>query len=104
MPSSRSLAFRRAAFEAAGGYPEWLPIGEDMYLNQRWAELGLRIEPVPSALAWWRVRPTLGATWRQYATPNRQIYICSSSTPPTGGVHGLCGFFAAQTALRRAFR
>ncbi len=67
MPSSRSLAFRREAFEAAGGYPEWLPIGEDMYLNQRWAELGLRIEPVPSALAWWRVRPTLGATWRQYA-------------------------------------
>ena len=48
----------------------------------------------------WFLRPT----WRQYATPNRQIYICSSSTPPTGGVHGLCGFFAAQTALRRAFR
>ena len=67
MPSSRSLAFRREAFEAAGGYPEWLPIGEDMYLNHRWAELGLRIEPVPAALAWWRVRPTLGATWRQYA-------------------------------------
>ena len=48
----------------------------------------------------WFLRPT----WRQYATPNRQIYICSSSTPPTGGVHGLCGFFAAETALRRAFR
>jgi len=48
----------------------------------------------------WFLRPT----WRRYATPNRQIYICSSSTPPTGGVHGLCGFFAAQTALRRAFR
>jgi phytoene dehydrogenase-like protein len=48
----------------------------------------------------WFLRPT----WRRYATPNRQIYICSSSTPPTGGVHGLCGYFAAQTALRRAFR
>lgn len=46
----------------------------------------------------------LRPTWRQYATPNRQIYICSASTPPTGGVHGLCGYFAAQTALRRAFR
>ena len=48
----------------------------------------------------WFLRPT----WRRYATPNRQIYICSSSTPPTGGVHGLCGYFAAQTALRHAFR
>jgi phytoene dehydrogenase-like protein len=48
----------------------------------------------------WFLRPT----WRRYATPNRQIYICSSSTPPTGGVHGLCGYFGAQTALRRAFR
>ncbi len=46
----------------------------------------------------------LRPTWRRYATPNRQIYICSSSTPPTGGVHGLSGYFAAQTALRRAFR
>ncbi|HVH64389.1 MAG TPA: hypothetical protein VM674_00005, partial [Candidatus Acidoferrum sp.] len=48
----------------------------------------------------WFLRPT----WRRYETPNRQLYICSSSTPPTGGVHGLCGYFAAQTALRRAFR
>ncbi len=36
-----------------------------------------------------------------YTTPNKRIYICSSSTPPGGGVHGLCGFFAAQAALRR---
>jgi phytoene dehydrogenase-like protein len=39
-----------------------------------------------------------------YATPDRGIYICSSSTPPGGGVHGLCGMFAAETALRRAWR
>jgi phytoene dehydrogenase-like protein len=35
-----------------------------------------------------------------YATPAENIYICSSSTPPGGGVHGLCGYFAAQAVLR----
>jgi phytoene dehydrogenase-like protein len=44
-------------------------------------------------------RPT--ARLIPYATPTRGIYICSSSTPPGGGVHGMCGYFAAQAALRR---
>lgn len=35
-----------------------------------------------------------------YSTPDPRIFICSSSTPPGGGVHGLCGYFAAQSALR----
>lgn len=35
-----------------------------------------------------------------YATPDRRIFICSSSTPPGGGVHGLCGTHAAASALR----
>jgi phytoene dehydrogenase-like protein len=39
-----------------------------------------------------------------YTTPARDIYICSSSTPPTGGVHGMCGYWAARAALRRALR
>ncbi len=34
-----------------------------------------------------------------YATPNKRIYICSSSTPPGGGVHGMCGYYAARVAL-----
>jgi glycosyltransferase involved in cell wall biosynthesis len=67
MPSSRSLAFRREAFEAAGGYPEWLEVGEDMYLNHRLVESGARMALAPDAVAHWRVRPTLAATWRQYA-------------------------------------
>jgi phytoene dehydrogenase-like protein len=39
-----------------------------------------------------------------YTTPNRSIYICSSATPPGPGVHGLCGYFAAQAALGAALR
>jgi glycosyltransferase involved in cell wall biosynthesis len=66
MPSSRSLAFRREAFEAAGGYPEWLDIGEDMYLNHRFVDSGARIDLAPRAVVYWEMRPTLAATWRQY--------------------------------------
>jgi phytoene dehydrogenase-like protein len=40
-------------------------------------------------------------TWRHYATSARDIYICSGSTPPGGGVHGMCGYHAATAALRR---
>jgi phytoene dehydrogenase-like protein len=40
-------------------------------------------------------------TWRHYATSARDIYICSASTPPGGGVHGMCGYHAARTALSR---
>jgi phytoene dehydrogenase-like protein len=43
----------------------------------------------------------LRPTWRQYATPAPDIYICSSSTPPGGGVHGMCGYNAAKLALSR---
>ena len=74
--------------KTAAGLEAWNPnyIGGDVNGGAAdWDQLFTR--PV------WRLRP--------YATPDRRLYLCSASTPPGGGVHGMCGFFAADLALQR---
>jgi glycosyltransferase involved in cell wall biosynthesis len=67
MPSARSVAFLREVFEDAGGYPEWLEIGEDMFLNRIWRKQGVRMRLAEGAVVFRRPRPTLGAYWRQFS-------------------------------------
>lgn len=47
-------------------------------------------------------RPAIGIS--PYRTSAKGIYICSSSTPPGGGVHGMCGYYAAKRALKDVFK
>jgi len=64
--------------------------------NLAGGDIGMGITDLRQMIA----RPTL----RAYRTPRRGLYICSASTPPGVGVHGMCGYFAAQCALRDVFR
>jgi phytoene dehydrogenase-like protein len=44
------------------------------------------------------------ARWNPYTTPHPRLFLCSASTPPGGGVHGMCGYHAARAAWRRLER
>lgn len=46
-------------------------------------------------------RPTMRVS--PYTTPAKDIYLCSASTPPGGGVHGMCGYYAAKKVLKDHF-
>src|SRR5436189_6407609 len=48
------------------------------------------------------MRPVLALD--PYRTPAKGLYICSASTPPGGGVHGMCGYLAARSALKHTFK
>ncbi|HAA21776.1 MAG TPA: FAD-dependent oxidoreductase, partial [Cytophagales bacterium] len=41
------------------------------------------------------------ARWNPYPTPNPKVYMCSASTPPGGGVHGMNGYWAARSVLKK---
>lgn len=66
LPSSRSVAYRRAAWAAVGGYPEWLDYCEDLVYDLRLRAAGCRFAFAPEAVAYFRPRHSLRAFWRQY--------------------------------------
>jgi len=49
----------------------------------------------------WRLAARPVTKLNPYATPARGVYLCSASTPPGGGVHGMCGHLAARSALEK---
>ncbi|MEX0753781.1 MAG: glycosyltransferase [Actinomycetota bacterium] len=102
MPSARSVAYTRAAIDAAGGYPEWLDIGEDMYVNHRWRDLGLDLRAAPDAIVHWRLRPGPAATWRQYFRYARGDAIAGMYTDRHALRFGVyAGLIAALASRRR---
>jgi glycosyltransferase involved in cell wall biosynthesis len=101
MPSGRSVAFRRGSIEAAGGYPEWLAIGEDMWVSHRWRELGLVMRFAPDAVVRWRLRPTLRATWTQYFRYSRGDAQAGMFPERHALRFGVYGAGAAALASRR---
>ncbi len=69
LPSSRSVAFRKAAWQDAGGYPEWLDYCEDLIFDLRMragAAQGQGFVFAPNALVYFRPRRSLRAFFRQY--------------------------------------
>ena len=65
LPSSRSVAFRKEAWERVGGYPEWLDYCEDLVFDFKLRELG-PFAFAPQAMAYFRPRKSLGAFFQQY--------------------------------------
>ncbi len=65
LPSSRSVAFRKAAWERVGGYPEWLDYSEDLVFDFKLRDLG-PFAFASKALAYFRPRPSLAVFFQQY--------------------------------------
>ena len=66
LPSSRSFAFRKVAWEASGGYPEWLDYCEDLIFDFRLRDLYGSFAFAPEAVVHFRPRGSLEAFFRQY--------------------------------------
>lgn len=66
LPSSRSIAYPKSAWEAVGGYPEWLDYCEDLIFDLRLRVKGYRFVFLPRAVVYFRPRSSLTAFFKQY--------------------------------------
>jgi len=66
LPSSRSIAFRKSAWQSVDGYPEWLDYCEDLIFDLRLKEKYSAFAFVPDALVYFRPRTTLAGYFKQY--------------------------------------
>ena len=66
LPSSRSIAFKRNAWEGVGGYPEWLPYAEDTYFDLRLKNSGFVFVLRSDALVHWEARSDIKSLAKQY--------------------------------------
>ncbi len=66
LPSSRSIAFRKAAWEKVNGYPEWLDYCEDLIFDLALRDAGFRFQFAPQARVYFRPRENLRAFFKQY--------------------------------------
>lgn len=96
-PSSRSLALKKSAWLAAGGYPEWLYAAEDTLFNIRLRQVGCQFVFGRKAIVRWRPRSTWAALARQrinFAQGNGRVGIGSSGYAINLRVHGLAALLA----------
>lgn len=65
LPSSRSVAFKKEVWQKAGGYPEWIPLCEDVIFDFKIFKLGIKPEYIREPLVFWRPRTTLKNYFKQ---------------------------------------
>lgn len=91
-PSSRSVAFTKAAWEKAGGYPEWLYAAEDTLFSIRLRQIGCDFVFCRGAIVRWRPRETWPALARQrynYSIGNARVGIGTAGYLTNLRIHGL---------------
>lgn len=66
LPSSRSVAYKKACWESVGGYPVWLYTAEDTLYDMNLKKAGYKFVFAPTAVVYWRVRPNLKSIFKQH--------------------------------------
>ena len=105
-PSSRSVAFSKAAWKKAGGYPEWLYAAEDTLFNIRMRQLGLRFAFCRDAIVQWRPRETWRALARQrinFSRGNARVGIGTTGYLTNLRIHGQIAITLLASAIHPLF-